>query len=445
MSAEEALRWLEGLAAQQGARPEELLTQPEERLTQPPSWIAAQAAQPVAEEPQPKPMDTAGLLPSLASILEETAEAPAPAAPPAATPEPSVETAPAPSADLGSMSAEDALRWLEGLAAQQGAKPEELLTRPEERLTHPPTWVPAQPAAEVKPQPAPTGTPGLPPSLAAALEETQAPVAPPTAATFEPEAPAPPAPPEVEGAPPEAATPERPETSRLARLAERLAESKRAKEMDIAARFETQRAQQEAARLEVQRKMEEKRVAGKKSTGRLGTGPLGTGPLEPKPATGPLTAPPETGMLVSPQPPAASPPEPAAAAREPEPASAALPQPVAPAEPVVSRPAPKPRPKSPVRPRGRGAKSPYAAEPPEDVLALARQHLAADNHADAAEALGFLVTRGQMVDEVIVELEGHTARRRPTPPLLRVLGDAYMKNNRLQKALDTYRTALGQL
>ena len=453
-SAEEALRWLEGLAAQQGARPEELLTQPEERLTQPPSWIAAQAAQPVAEEPQPKPMDTAGLLPSLASILEETAEAPAPAAPPAATPEPSVETAPAPSADLGSMSAEDALRWLEGLAAQQGAKPEELLTRPEERLTHPPTWVPAQPAAEVKPQPAPTGTPGLPPSLAAALEETQAPVAPPTAATFEPEAPAPPAPPEVEGAPPEAATPERPETSRLARLAERLAESKRAKEMDIAARFETQRAQQEAARLEVQRKMEEKRVAGKKSTGRLGTGPLGekkgtgplgTGPLEPKPATGALTAPPETGMLVSPQPPTASPPEPAAAAREPEPASAALPQPVAPAEPVVSRPAPKPRPKSPVRPRGRGAKSPYAAEPPEDVLALARQHLAADNHADAAEALGFLVTRGQMVDEVIVELEGHTARRRPTPPLLRVLGDAYMKNNRLQKALDTYRTALGQL
>jgi cytochrome c-type biogenesis protein CcmH/NrfG len=49
------------------------------------------------------------------------------------------------------------------------------------------------------------------------------------------------------------------------------------------------------------------------------------------------------------------------------------------------------------------------------------------------------------VDEVIVELEGHTARRRSTPPLLRVLGDAYMKNNRLQKALDTYRTALGQL
>jgi hypothetical protein len=277
------------------------------------------------------------------------------------------------------------------------------------------------------------------------LEETQAPVAPPVAPTFEPEAPAPPAPPEVEGAPPEAATPERPETSRLARLAERLAESKRSKERDIAARFETQRAQQEAARLEVQRKMEEKRVAGKKSTSRLGTGPLGTGPLEPKPATGPLTAPPETGMLVSPQPPTASPPEPAAAAREPEPASAALPQPVAPAEQVVSRPAPTPRPKSSMRPRGRAAKSPYAAEPPEDVLALARQHLAADNHEDAAEALGFLVTTGQMVDEVIVELEGHTARRRPTPPLLRVLGDAYMKNNRLQKALDTYRTALGQL
>ncbi len=440
MSAEEALRWLEGLAAQQGAKPEELITQPEERTTQPPGWVAAQ---PAAEEPQPKPMGTAGSFPSLASILEETAEVPAP---PAATPEPGVEPAPAPSADLGSMSAEDALRWLEGLAAQQGARPEELLTKPEERITQPPTWVPAQPAAEVEPQPEPS-EPGLPPSLAAALEETPAPVAPPIVVAFEPEAPAPPAPPKAEETAPETATPARREISRLARLAEKLAESKRAKETEIASRFETQRAQQEAARLEIQRKMEEKRVAGKKGTARLGTGPLGekkgtgpldTGPLEPRPVTGPLTAPPDTGPLGGTQPPAAPLPEP-------EPASSALSQAVAPAEPVVSRPAPKPRPKSPVHARGRAAKSPYAAEPPEDVLEIARQHLAEDKHEDAAAALGFLVATGQMVDEVIGELEGHTARRRPTPPLLRVLGDAYMKNNRLQKALDTYRMALGQL
>jgi cytochrome c-type biogenesis protein CcmH/NrfG len=98
-----------------------------------------------------------------------------------------------------------------------------------------------------------------------------------------------------------------------------------------------------------------------------------------------------------------------------------------------------------VRARGRAAKSPYAVEPPDIVLAAARGHLAAENHAAAAEALGYLVATSQMVDDVIVELEEHAARRRASTPLLRVLGDAYMKNNRLQKALDTYRQALGQL
>ena len=35
MNEDEALRWLESLAMQQGARPEELVTKPEERLAQP--------------------------------------------------------------------------------------------------------------------------------------------------------------------------------------------------------------------------------------------------------------------------------------------------------------------------------------------------------------------------------------------------------------------------
>ncbi len=98
-----------------------------------------------------------------------------------------------------------------------------------------------------------------------------------------------------------------------------------------------------------------------------------------------------------------------------------------------------------MRPRGRAAKSPYAAEPPDNVLAIARQHIVEDNHEHAAEALGYLVATGQRMDDVIADLEEHVARRQATPPLLRVLGDAYMRNNRLQKALDTYRLALGQL
>jgi tetratricopeptide (TPR) repeat protein len=445
MSAEEALRWLEGLAAQQGARPDELLTKPEERLAQPPAWIAEQAVEdargvaagapePHAEVEPPQPSGTAGLPPSLAAALEETFEAPAPL-----EPQPEAEAPAAPGADLGAMSAEEALRWLEGLAAQQGAKPDELLTKPEERLAQPPTWIAAQPpVAEppAEPEPLqPSGAAGLPPSLAAALEETQA----PAAAMAPPEAPAPP---EVTAPAPEAAPPEKRDTSTsaLSRLAEKLAESRRARDAEIAARFEAQRTQQEAARLEVQRKMEEKRAAGKKGTGRLGTGPLGekkgTGPL----GTGPLEPKPETGPLPGPAPEAAAP-EPAIAAR-PAPLAAEAPPPAAPA---VSRPAPKRRPKAPVRPRGRAAKSPYAVEPPDSVFAIARRHLDEERHEDAVEAMGFLVATGQMVDDVIVEIEQRAARRRPTPPLLRVLGDAYMKNNRLQKALDTYRQALGQL
>jgi tetratricopeptide (TPR) repeat protein len=43
-----------------------------------------------------------------------------------------------------------ALAWLENLAAKQGAKPEELLTRPEERLETPPEWVWQEAAATGK-------------------------------------------------------------------------------------------------------------------------------------------------------------------------------------------------------------------------------------------------------------------------------------------------------
>ncbi len=425
--AEDALRWMESLAAQQGARLEELVTRPEARAAQPPAWIAEQAAEmEAAAEAESAPAEE---MPDWLKQMEPAF--PAELTPAAAVETPAFEdlrgkeTGTPPAADLASMSAEDALRWLEGLAAQQGARPEELVTPPEERTTQPPTWVAAQsaepaPAAEAAPKPKIASGIELPPTLAAALK-----VEAPSEAT-------PPQEPAEEG------------LSKLSRLAEKLAASKRVKESEIAARFEAQRAQQEAARLEVQRKMDEKRAPARASTGRLGTGPLetttGTGSLDAKKGTGPLgPAPLEakkgTGRL--------TPPAEAPAAGEPQ-------APAAEPAPRVERPATaaRPRPKAPLRPvraRGRAAKSPYAVEPPDLVLAAARDHLAAENHAAAAEALGYLVATSQMVDDVIVELEEHAARRRASPPLLRVLGDAYMKNNRLQKALDTYRQALGQL
>jgi hypothetical protein len=64
---DETLRWLEGLAAQQGARPDELLTAPGERTVETPAWVAAEMGEPAstgepaeaveaaAGAPQPEP------------------------------------------------------------------------------------------------------------------------------------------------------------------------------------------------------------------------------------------------------------------------------------------------------------------------------------------------------------------------------------------------------
>ena len=64
---EEAMRWLEGLAAQQGASADELFTEPEARPLTPPSWITAEqmrameTAQPAAPEEVPERAEPAGM------------------------------------------------------------------------------------------------------------------------------------------------------------------------------------------------------------------------------------------------------------------------------------------------------------------------------------------------------------------------------------------------
>lgn len=222
------------------------------------------------------------------------------------------------------------------------------------------------------------------------------------------------------------------EDDRLARLAERLATSRRAREAEIEARFASQRADQEAARRAIQQKMEDKHAridevrqiggTGKLGTGKLSTGKPGTSPLV-KPGTGPLAARPEAppALEVAPSaelgPPAPAPPP----ARK---------------TPARFKPVPRPR---------KGKKSPYASQPPEDVLALARTRMTEGDHDGAAEALSYLVASNQLLDDIIRELEVFTASNPDALALLQVLGDAYMKGNRLQKALDVYRMALGQL
>jgi tetratricopeptide (TPR) repeat protein len=99
---DDAIAWLESLAAKHGAKPEELVTDPNKRSDTPPDWVAQAQS---AGETQ--------------SQLESKLE------------------------DLGASAAEqdDAIAWLESLAAKHGAKPEELVTNPNKRSDIPPDWV----------------------------------------------------------------------------------------------------------------------------------------------------------------------------------------------------------------------------------------------------------------------------------------------------------------
>jgi hypothetical protein len=410
MDADDALRWLEGLAIQHGGKPEEMVTQPEERTTQPPAWVAAQQQQPSTPEPTPP---TAVGTQAVPTVTEPQASD---------------------QVDLTAMDPNDALRWLEGLAMQHGGKPEEMVTPAEERTTQPPAWVAAQQATAIH------SIPETPPP---AQEQPAAPPKPVEPKAKQPPPPtvsAPAAPPEVkaETPKPEASPASDVDSSRLSRLSEKLAEAKRAKEAEIEARFEAQRAEKEAAMRSVEEKMEDKKT--QRETDRLRTGPLGSrrpgttslrdlmevihqetqGQAPPQPPARPVVKP-QTQPLTSPE-------------ATPTPPPTAPPTPKPPSAPKAARPR-----------KGKAAKSPYASEPPEEVFSLGQRSIDEGNHAVAVEALDYLVTSGQLVNEVIAELENFTMNHPGASPLWRVLGDAYMRNNRLQKALEAYRQALDEL
>ena len=158
-----AMAWLESLAAKQGAPEEELTTKPEERPETPPTWLAEltpTVTAPTEQAPTPvekQPVEEGGLPVWMEEIVEmppgEKAQIPA-------TPileQPPIEIPPeevpvsteavseaAPEISEPGFSLEDqdaALAWLESLAQKQGVAEEELLTKPEERLEAPPTWV----------------------------------------------------------------------------------------------------------------------------------------------------------------------------------------------------------------------------------------------------------------------------------------------------------------
>jgi len=126
--ADAAMAWLEGLAAKQGVSEEELLSKPEERSEVPPDWAQAGPVDTAEEEPpeaekeeKPEEAETIETAPPSFEEVDRGEEQ---------------ETIPLDQFD----DADEAMAWLEGLAAKQGVSEEELLSKPEERGETPPKW-----------------------------------------------------------------------------------------------------------------------------------------------------------------------------------------------------------------------------------------------------------------------------------------------------------------
>ncbi len=86
-----------------------------------------------------------------------------------------------------------------------------------------------------------------------------------------------------------------------------------------------------------------------------------------------------------------------------------------------------------------------AVELDEVRLGVAQQALATGQFEAALADYAALVETGEGLNTIIADLEVATGQHRDQPLLRRTLGDAYMRNGQLQKALETYRQALDQL
>ena len=126
---DDAVAWLESLASKHGAKDEELVTDPSTRKETAPEWI--QKAQQEAEQEQAVTEPE----PEMLTMQEESPEM-----------EESVAEEEEPVTSKGSLGTsaqeqDDAVAWLESLASKHGAKAEELVTDPSVRKDTAPEWV----------------------------------------------------------------------------------------------------------------------------------------------------------------------------------------------------------------------------------------------------------------------------------------------------------------
>jgi tetratricopeptide (TPR) repeat protein len=108
-------------------------------------------------------------------------------------------------------------------------------------------------------------------------------------------------------------------------------------------------------------------------------------------------------------------------------------------EPVMEIPLAQPEPQP--EPTAR-RESPAPTIPTVDpVLSIARNELASNNVSGALDSYGKLIKKARYLDEVIYDLRDALYRYPVDVNLWQSLGDAYMRANRLQDALDAYSKA----
>ena len=77
----------------------------------------------------------------------------------------------------------------------------------------------------------------------------------------------------------------------------------------------------------------------------------------------------------------------------------------------------------------------------DPALTEAQNELTRGNISVAMEGYGKLIKKGKMLEEIIFDLREALYRYPVDVTIMQTLGDAYMRANRLQEALDSYTKA----
>ncbi len=135
------------------------------------------------------------------------------------------------------------------------------------------------------------------------------------------------------------------------------------------------------------------------------------------------------------EPPASPAAMPVAEKAEPAPAVTSVPEAASAASPAISIRPPAPSKSRPTAPASREAGAPQV------TLQGAQTELARGNIAAALDVYARLIRKGKSLEEIIRDLRDALYRYPVEVPIWQALGDAYMRANRLQEALDAYTKA----